>query len=77
MFKDNALRYLTDNVNPNVSTIEQAFTEMKNHFITEAHVNTYTTEWHNLTVFDFEEKEPTKSNAEILDTLYYRAHDLQ
>lgn len=77
MFKDNALRYFTDHVKPKVRNVEQAFEEMKKHFITEAHVNTYTTEWNTLSFRDFKNKEKGKSDSEILDMLYYRAQDLQ
>lgn len=70
MFRSEALRYFTDIVKPNCSTVEDAFQMLESHFLTGAHINTYTTEWNTLKFQDLESKDNSKSPAEILDALY-------
>lgn len=77
MFKGNALRYFTDHIKQKAVNVDQAFEEMKKHFITEAHINTYISEGNNLSFSDFRTKEKETQNLDFLDMLYYRPQDLQ
>lgn len=56
MLKNNALRYFTDHVEPKASNVEQAIDDMKKHFIAEANINPYTSEWNNLSLRDLKKK---------------------
>lgn len=44
MFRDSSLRYFSDLGKQKFGMVDQTFDEMEKHFITEAHINTYTTE---------------------------------
>lgn len=77
MFRSEPLRYITYFVKPKCETVENAFRMLEDHFITNSHVKSYTTEWNSLKFKDIQEKHKEKSNAEVLDTLYQRGQYIQ
>lgn len=77
IFHNEALRYFIDNFQSDVTTIEESFTKMQNHFITPAQRDAYSTEWSSLKLADMKEKYPTRSAYNVVDLLSQRVRDLQ
>lgn len=63
-------------LNQKVKNIKQVLDESRKHFITEAHINSYTTKWNNLS-FNNLSKKSRKITLRILDMLHYRWEELQ
>ena len=70
MLRGAALEYFTEFVFSTVTSSEDAFDKLQEHFMTPAHRDTYTTEWNTLTFRDIKNVHGDKSCAQLLDLLF-------
>lgn len=77
MFREESLRYFTDQVLPASTNMDDAFTKAEEHFMTAALKDAYTTEWNTLSIREIRQKHSDKTTSEVFHCLFQRARDLQ
>lgn len=77
MFRDYSLMYITDIVLKTAKSVDDAFSRMKNHFMTPGQKVTYKTEWNTISSHEILQKNSDKTKCQVLGILFQRARDFQ